>query len=333
MYTGLFVSLILHVGILAWAFVSIQSTSQLDLPDVATIEAEIITIDEFTRLKKGDPEAKKLEAKAKEKPEPQVSKKEAPKPKPEVAPPPPAEQMPPPPKETAEKDKPEPTPPVEPKSDPIADKLAALTPPPPPAPNVEEKKRLEEERKKKAKEEAKKKAAEKKRKAKEAAKRREREKKRKAKAKKKDFAKSMKALLDKTPEKRGAPRSSTEPENPTDYEGPTAGEREGQGTQLTAREEDLLKGQISAQLRSCWRLPGGGGGTHMPVVTLKWTLRPDGTLNSAPRVQGGSSDPAFRIATESAIRAVTQCAPFDLPPKYYTSWKTIIWDFDPRQML
>jgi colicin import membrane protein len=33
------------------------------------------------------------------------------------------------------------------------------------------------------------------------------------------------------------------------------------------------------------------------------------------------------------MRAVKMCTPFTLPPDSYAAWKTIIWDFDPRQML
>ncbi len=335
MYAGLAISLVLHVGLLAWAVIQSQSLSKLPLPDSPTIEAEIITVSEFTRLKQGNPKAKKLEAKAKDKPEPQLSKIEAPKPKP--------------------KPKAEP-PPAKPQSDPIADKLADLTPPPTPGPTPAElHKKLEDARKKteklKAQEKAKKEKAKKenaekekaKKKKAEARKRKERkrkaklaaEKKRKAKQKKKkkfDLA-QMKALLDKTPEKRGAPRTASEPTKPTDYTGPTAGEREGQGNQLTARQEDLLKGRLSAQLTGCWRLPGGGAGIETPVVTLRWRLRPDGSLISIPRVDNPRSDPLFKIAAEAAIRAVTQCAPFDLPPDLYNAWQTVIWDFDPRQML
>ena len=336
MYAGLAVSLGLHLAVLFWAFVSMQATPKLDVPDVPTIEAELITISEFTRLKQGDPNAKKLEAKAKEKPKTKTAKKEAPKPKPELAPPP-AQEPP-------------------PKSDPIADKIAALTPPPPSPEEV--KKKLEAERKaaekkkaddkakadaKKKADEAKKKKAESEKKRKAAAKkkaeaerkRKAAEKKRKAKKKKKkDFAVAMKALLDKTPEKRGAPRSATEPTNPTDYTGPTAGERQGSGTQLTAREEDLLKSRIDGQLRSCWRLPGGGGGIETTIVVLSWRMNKDGSLNGQPKIVNRRNDPVFNIAAEAAIRAVNCAAPFSLPQDKFESWKTITdWKFDPSAML
>ncbi len=310
-----FISLFLHLALVAWVIFSIQATPNLPLPDAPTIEAQIITPSEFTKLRQGDPNSKKMAAKPKEQPKPDVSKKEAPKPKPITAPPPAAE--PPPPKE-----------------DEIAKKLEAEKK------AAAEKKKAEDAAKKKAAEEAKKKkeaerkAKEKKRKEAER-KKKLAEKKRKAKKKKQKFDPDrIAALIDKTPEKRGAPKSSlSDPDRKTDYEGPVAGEREGQGLQLTAREEDLLKGRISAQLRECWRLPGGGGGSSIPVVTVKWQLNRDGSLRGSPKVVGRRSSPAFQVAAENAVRAVVQCAPYRLPKDKYEAWRSITWDFDPRAML
>lgn len=322
---GLIVSLVLHGALLGWAALEILGVQKLPDPAAPTIEAEIITLSEFTNLKKGDPEANKLEAKATPEQEPQISKKIAPKAKPEPPkPPPPAEQAP---------------PPEPPKSDPIAETIDKAAPPVPAPPDreaearkkkAEEQKRIKEEQKRKAAEKRKKEAARKKKLAEK--KRREAEKKRKAKKKKQqDFTKRMAALLDKTPEKRGSKQSGTSQD--TDYTGPTAGEREGTGTMLTAREEDLLKGRISSQIRDCWRLPGGGGGIDTAVVTVRWRLKPDGSLDGQPQIVGARSDPVYRIAGEAAVRAVNCAAPFKLPPDMYANWKDITWEFDPRHML
>ncbi|MBU1211844.1 MAG: cell envelope integrity protein TolA [Alphaproteobacteria bacterium] len=351
---GLIISLVLHGALLGWAALEILGVQKLPEPAAPTIEAEIITLAEFTNLKKGDPEAKKLEAKLTPEEPPQVTEKEAPKPKPEPPKPPPAAE--------------EPPPPEPPKPDPIAE---ALEKPAPLDPVIgecmkqfvsqneidgEQRKKLEEEcrqeieRKKKAEEQArieaekKKEAAEKKKaeekrkqdaeekkKLAEAKKKREEAKKKAKKKKQEDFSKRMAALLDKTPEERGSKRSGTSQD--TDYTGPTAGEREGQGTQLTAREEDLLKGRISSQIRDCWRLPGGGGGIDTAVVTVRWRLQKDGSLDGLPQIVGSRSDPVYRIAGEAAVRAVTCAAPFKLPPDMYASWKEITWEFDPRHML
>ena len=362
MYRGLTASLLLHLSVLAWALLSFQMTPHLDLPDVQPISVSIIQPSDVTRIKEGDPDAKELEAKAKDEAKPEQFTKEAPKPKPVTAPPPAAEPPPPPPEEAkAEPPKPEP-PKEEPKADPIADKIAALPPPKPepaPGPTPEEKKALEEkieqdriaaEQKKaeeqrkleeqRKKEEEKKKAEEKKRKEEELKKKKEHEKKladarRKAEeAKKKKFdADRIAALIDKSPDKKGGPTGASPPTKPTNYTGPTAGERGGKDSVLSAREQDLLAGMLKAQIAPCWRLPGAGGGTENPVVTLRWRLKPDGSLDGEPQLARPASGPLGGLANEAAIRAVKGCAPFKLPAEHYAAWKEVIWEFDPSKML
>ncbi len=347
MYLGLALSLFLHVGLIAWAVLEFRATPPLTEPAAPTIEAEIITLSEFTRLKQGDPKAKQLESKLTEEPKPQVSEKEAPKPKPETPPPPAAAAPPPeppkpePPKPEPEKAAEKPPEPEPPKPDPIAEKLAALPPTPSPeelALKAAEEQKAKEEAEKKAREEAekkkkddaekKKKEAEKK-KQEEERKRKEAEKKKKEQEKKFDLDK-IASLIDKTPEKRGSPKSGTKAD--TDYTGPAAGEREGSGNELTAREEDLLKGKLQGQLTNCWRLPGGGGGVENVIVTVRWRLTRNGELDGTPQVVSPRNDPVFQAAARAAVAAVTECAPFKLPAERYKFWQTITWDFDPRHM-
>jgi colicin import membrane protein len=198
---------------------------------------------------------------------------------------------------------------------------------------AEEKKRHEEEQRKLA--EQKKKADEEK-KRKEAAlkkKRDEEKKRREAEAKQKQFdAEKIAALLNKTPNS-AAPTPSSDPTEPTKNKGPALGAPEGRDKQISASEIAMLKGRISARLRACWRLPSGGGGSDTPVVTLRWRLKQDGSLDGDPQVEQPRGDPLFRIAAEAAMRAVRECSPFDLPADKYGSWRTITWDFDPSQMM
>jgi colicin import membrane protein len=231
-----------------------------------------------------------------------------------------------------------------------------MPPDPPPGPTPDELKKIEDEKKaeeaKKAEEQKKleeqkkaeeeKKKAEEKRKAEEKKKKQEEEKKKKLaeqkrkedeKKKKQQQADRLAALLDKDPTRKGAPNSATQPQNPTDYTGPTAGAREGDAPVLSVREQDLLRGQISQQLRGCWKLPGGGGGIETMVVTIRWRLRPDGSLEGEPALEAPQSGPVYQIAAEAALRAVKACSPFNLPPDKYWAWKSIIWDFDPREMM
>jgi colicin import membrane protein len=332
-YRGLLTSFVGHALLLAWAFLTIQRTPQL--PDTVAIEATIITPSELTRLKQGDPAAKELEAKAKEEDKPEVSKKEAEKPKPVTAPPPPAPPPPPPEPEKTEAEKP--------KEDAISEKLAAMPPPPQPepGPTLDEKKKLEEKLEQERKAEDERKKAEEKKKAedrkkKALAKKKEEERKQKLaeakrkaeEAKKKFDADRIAALIDKSPEKRGAPRAATPPTKPTDYTGPTAGERRGTDTVLSAREQDLLKSMINSQLEPCAKMPGGGGGVDTPVVRVEFHLRQDGTLDGEPILVNRQSSPLYNLAADASIRALKQCAPFQLPPDKYGAWNTVTWDFD-----
>jgi colicin import membrane protein len=326
-----------------WALLAMAATPPFEPPQPEPITVALITPSDLLALKKGSETATELEAKAKEAPKPEQSKVEAEKPKPIAAPELPVEPEPEPEKKAADSPPPEPAK-EEPKPDPIAEKLAAMPPDPPPGPTPDELKKAEEEKKaeeqKKAEEEKKK--AEEKRKADEKKKLEEEKKKKKLaeqkrkeqeKKKKQQQADRLAALLDKDPTRKGAPNSASEPTNPTDYSGPTAGAREGDAPILSVREQDLLKSQISAQLRQCWKLPGGGGGIDTVVVTLRWRLRPDGTLDGEPGIEAPRSDSVFQIAAEAAMRAVKTCSPFSLPPDKYWAWKSIIWDFDPREMM
>lgn len=358
MRLGLALSILLHGGALMWALLAMAATPPLEPPAPEPIAVALITPSELLALKKGSETATELEAKAKEEPKPEQSKVEAEKAKPIAAPELPVEPIPEPEPEKKAAEAPPPEPPKEepakpepPKPDPIAEKLAAMPPDPPPGPTPDELKKAEDEKKaaeeaRKAEEQKKaaeeKKKAEEKKRAEDKKKKLEEEKKKKlAEQKKKELEKKKKqqqadrlaALLDKDPTRKGAPNSATEPMNPTDYTGPTAGAREGDAPVLSVREQDLLKAQISQQLRQCWKLPGGGGGIDTVVVTLRWRLRPDGSLDGEPGIEQPRSDAVFMIAAEAAMRAVKMCSPFSLPPDKYWAWKSIIWDFDPREML
>lgn len=352
---GLTVSILLHGGALLWMYLAMLNTPPLKPPEPEPITVALITPSDLLALKKGSETATELEAKAKDEPKPEVSKLEAEKPKPVVAPELPVEPAPPPVEEKKVEAPPPEPPKEEPKKDPIAEKLAALpVEQPPPGPTPDELKKIEEEKKaeelrqaeeqKKAEEEKKKKDEEEKKKAEEKRKAEQKEKERKKKLaeqkrkeeekkKKQQEADRLAALLDKDPTRKGAPNSATQPQNPTDYTGPTAGAREGDAPVLSVREQDLLRSQISAQLRQCWKLPGGGGGIETMVVTLRWRLMADGTLDGEPALEAPQSGPVYQIAAEAAVRAVKACSPFSLPPDKYWAWKSIIWDFDPREML
>jgi len=103
---------------------------------------------------------------------------------------------------------------------------------------------------------------------------------------------------------------------------------------LTASELSAL----SAQLARCWSLPATAKDAQDLVVDIDVTVNPDRTLAGPPSVadQGRmASDPAFRAAAMSAMRALRNplCTPLELPPDKYNEWQTMTIHFDPKEML
>ncbi len=352
---GLLASLLCHGTLLLWAFWSMHAVKQFDIPDTPSISAAIVTPSEFLRLKQGSEDAKKLETKANDKPTPDDSKNDTKKPENASPPPPPAPEVaavepPKPPEPPPEPPKVEPVKPPEP--DPIAKKIDEPPPPPEPAPGptpeeqklleqkieeqrkADEAKKLEEEAAKKAEEEARKKKL-----AEEAKKKKLAEAKRKADEAKKfndkkisdllnkipDDAEKQSALLDKDPRKKGQQAAGSS--QVATAAGKEAGTATGSDTVLSAREQDLLKGQIEQQLARCSKMPGGGGGIDTPVVWVEWKVRQDGSLDGEPVVLEPQNTPLFKIAAEASVNAVRNC-PLSLPPEQYATWSKITWLFN-----
>jgi hypothetical protein len=64
-------------------------------------------------------------------------------------------------------------------------------------------------------------------------------------------------------------------------------------------------------------------------------MNPDATVREARISEGGRmSDPYFRSAAESALRAVLNCGrrPLPLSPEKYNTWKSMSLRFDPRDL-
>lgn len=128
------------------------------------------------------------------------------------------------------------------------------------------------------------------------------------------------ALLDKS-----QPTGSTR----TDPTPPTLGSSTGSVTQeMTLNEIDALR----ARLAQCWNIQLAPPDPSELRVKLKMFLNPDGSISQAPQVLEVGSSEFARSAAESAVRAVRRCAPYNLPPQKYDSWREINVTFDPREM-
>jgi hypothetical protein len=73
------------------------------------------------------------------------------------------------------------------------------------------------------------------------------------------------------------------------------------------------------------------------VVQLLIEVNPDRSVRSAKVVDQVrmATDSFFRAAAESAMRALRHplCTPLQLPLDKYDQWKTIRFNFDPRDVL
>jgi hypothetical protein len=104
-------------------------------------------------------------------------------------------------------------------------------------------------------------------------------------------------------------------------------------TRLTITEEDALRRQIE----QCWNPPVGARDAQNLIVEVIIDVNPDRTVANADIVDKGryASDPFFRAAADSAVRAVRspKCSPLELSVDKYEQWKRINFTFDPRDML
>lgn len=149
----------------------------------------------------------------------------------------------------------------------------------------------------------------------------------KKKRKKKKFNEDkIAALLNKVPD--SGPTASKLPDLPGAKK--VKGNPRGKHIAMSISEIDAFRRQVS----QCWNPPVGGLGAEDLRVKLRLQLRKDGSLKGQPRVLNSGGRSSFhRAAADSAARAVWQCQPYNLPARKYDTWKDMILNFNPRDML
>ncbi len=102
---------------------------------------------------------------------------------------------------------------------------------------------------------------------------------------------------------------------------------------VSISEIDLVRQQITR----CWIVPAGAKDVQDLVIEIAVQMNRDGTVRHAElrKSAGSMSDPFYRTAAESALRAVLnpRCQPFKLPAKKFDRWKTMTLSFNPSDML
>ncbi|WP_210278024.1 cell envelope integrity protein TolA [Phyllobacterium myrsinacearum] len=87
--------------------------------------------------------------------------------------------------------------------------------------------------------------------------------------------------------------------------------------------------KIKFNIQTCWNRPDTGK-DNVSTVTVRFTLDKDGTIIGAPEIVNPSKSKNFELIANSAIRAVTRCAPYSVVaenPALYDDLKEIILNF------
>lgn len=104
------------------------------------------------------------------------------------------------------------------------------------------------------------------------------------------------------------------------------------------RSTATIVAMVQAQVERCWSPPAGAKDAEDLIVKIRIWLTPEGELIRPPQIlsQGffsAAEDSFYRVAAESAARAVRRCAPYNLPKELYEEWDDIDLNFDPKEML
>jgi outer membrane biosynthesis protein TonB len=78
---------------------------------------------------------------------------------------------------------------------------------------------------------------------------------------------------------------------------------------------------FQAQVERCWKKPYGGIEAQKSEAAFAIKLKRDGTLEGMPVPEGAPATPYLRVYQESALRAIIECQPYNLPAAYFEEWK------------
>lgn len=76
-----------------------------------------------------------------------------------------------------------------------------------------------------------------------------------------------------------------------------------------------------SQVDRCWKKPYGGIEVQKSEAAFVIKLKRDGTLEGMPVPEGTPPTPYLRVYQESALRAIIECQPYNLPPAFFDEWK------------
>lgn len=76
-----------------------------------------------------------------------------------------------------------------------------------------------------------------------------------------------------------------------------------------------------SQVERCWKKPYGGIEVQKSEAAFAIRLKRDGTLEGMPVPEGTPATPYLRVYQESALRAIIECQPYNLPGAFFEEWK------------
>jgi len=90
----------------------------------------------------------------------------------------------------------------------------------------------------------------------------------------------------------------------------------------TAADNSATWGAMfKSQVERCWKKPYGGIEAQQTEAVFEIKLKRDGTLEGMPVPEGTPATPYLRVYQESALRAIIECQPYNLPAAYFDEWK------------
>jgi colicin import membrane protein len=110
---------------------------------------------------------------------------------------------------------------------------------------------------------------------------------------------------------------------------PTAGAATGDpDPKMTVNELEALRAKIVA----CWNVPLGASNAEEVRTVVQFHMNRDGTVAGTPTILERPSGRYAQIAPESIVRAIMQCAPYQLPPEKYDQWQEVRLNFNPIEL-
>jgi len=106
----------------------------------------------------------------------------------------------------------------------------------------------------------------------------------------------------------------------------------GPGTAMTAS----LQAMAASQIQRCTRSNADAPSDMDLAVVVRVRLERSGALAEPPRLVDearvlNSPNPFLRVAGERALRAVIECAPYDLPAQNYAEWRLLEVNIDTQR--